>query len=400
MKLRTKAMLLGTAVLSMIYIQCTHDSELDYLTAPDGVSADSELSLRGRDRYVITLKEGVDMETLSEVKGIGKGLLKNIGADQEPEHTYSSALKGFTAYLSPGQVKKLGKLAEIDMIELDEVLTLGPPPGKGWNKTGEVEPEPEITPAQETPWGISRVNGGVPHTGSVAWILDSGIDLDHTDLNIDRTYEFSAYTRGRDAGTDDKNGHGTHVAGTIAAMDNDFGVVGVAAGATVVPVKVLDRSGSGSWSGILAGVDHVARYARPGDVANMSLGGGVYQTLDQAVINAAQSTGVKFVIAAGNSAEDTDNSSPARAIGPNVFTVSAMDSVDAFANFSNYGASVKYCAPGVNILSTWNDGSYHTISGTSMAAPHIAGLLMIGANTIDGNVVGDPDGIADPILVK
>lgn len=397
MKFKTKAMMLGTAVVSLIYIQCTQDSELDSFS-PNSASVDNELTQRARDRYVITLKDGVDLESLSEVRGLGKVLLKKIGAIQEPEHIYSSALKGFTAYLSPGHVKRLSKLAEVDKIELDEVLTLGPPPGKGWNKGD--EPEPEVAPAQVVPWGISRVNGGVPHSGSVAWILDSGIDLDHADLNIDRTHEFSAYRRGRDAGTNDRNGHGTHVAGTIAALDNDIGVIGVAAGATVVPVKVLDGSGSGSWSGILAGVDHVAKYGSPGDIANMSLGGGVHTTLDEAVINAAQSSGVKFIIAAGNDSEDADNSSPARANGPNIYTVSAMNSVDRFADFSNYGSAVEYCSPGVNILSTWNDGGYHSISGTSMAAPHIAGLLLIGAEVIDGTVDDDPDGNGDPILIK
>ncbi len=397
MYLKSKSLLLGLGIVSsLLYVQCSTDFE-----EPEKAEISSEaLMLRGHQRYVIILEEGEDLESLEDVRGIGKGILKKISANQEPDHLYASALKGFTAYLSPGQVKKLLKNEKVISVELDAVISLGPPPGKGWNKEETTTEDPVAEPSQTTPWGITRVNGGITATDKLAWILDSGIDLDHPDLNVDRSLEFTAYTRGRNAGTGDKNGHGTHVAGTIAALDNNIGVIGVAAGAKVVPVKVLDASGSGSWSGILAGVDHVARYGSPGDVANMSIGGGIYQTLDNAIINAAQTSGVKFVIAAGNSSEDTNNSSPGRANGPNVYTISAMDVNDRFASFSNYGSPVDYCAPGVNVLSTWTNGGYHTISGTSMATPHAAGLMLLGPTTTDGYVQNDPDGNPDPIIVR
>jgi len=164
-------------------------------------------------------------------------------------------------------------------------------------------------------------------------------------------------------------------------------------------VKVLSARGSGSYSGVVSGVDFVAANAGNGDVANMSLGGPVSQTLDDAVFGAAQA-GVKFALAAGNESDDANNHSPARAEGQNIFTVSAMDRNDNFASFSNYGnPPIEYCAPGVSIKSTWKDGGYNTISGTSMASPHVCGLLLLGSIRSGGTVKGDPDGKPDTIAV-
>jgi len=229
-------------------------------------------------------------------------------------------------------------------------------------------------------------------------VIDSGIDLDHPDLNVDqaRSQNFVA----RETSPNDLNGHGTHVAGTIGAIDNTIGVIGVAAGVKVVAVRVLDRRGSGSNSGVIAGVDYVGRVGQAGDVANMSLGGGVSTALDQAVI-AAASKGVKFTLAAGNSGISATQSSPARANGPNVFTVSAFANGDTWASFSNYGnPPVDFAEPGVGIQSTYKDGGYASLSGTSMAAPHLAGILLTGGARSGGSVKGDPDGNADTIGVK
>ena len=358
-----------------------------------------ELESRSLENYIIVLQDGLDLTSLEDVRGLGKGILKKIKADQDPSQAYVNSIKGFTAVLSKGQVKQLEKLDEVKFVEKDETFTLAPPPGKGWNKPSDPDTD-NPAPAQIVPWGITRINGGqnLTYTG-IAWVLDTGIDLDHEDLNIDRTYELSVIGKGRRKTTNDENGHGTHVAGTIAALDNNIGVVGVAPGATVVPIKVLDSGGSGSWSGIIAGVDHVATYGSQGDIANLSLGGGVSTSLDQAVLSAANSSGVKFVIAAGNSSANTSNFSPARVNGPNIYTVSALDRYDRFASFSNYGSAVDYCSPGVDILSTWNDGDYHSISGTSMATPHLAGLLLLGELKVDGTVQNDPDGSPDPIAI-
>jgi subtilisin family serine protease len=130
----------------------------------------------------------------------------------------------------------------------------------------------------------------------------------------------------------------------------------------------------------------------------MSLGGGVSTALDNAVI--AASNPVKFVLAAGNESDNANNHSPARANGSHVYTISAMNSSNNWASFSNYGnPPIDYCAPGVAVFSTWKDGGYNTISGTSMAAPHAAGVLLLGNARTDGTVNGDPDGNADAIIV-
>lgn len=304
---------------------------------------------------------------------------------------YSATISGATLKLSADDVSKLKGSKEIAYIEQDRIITLARP---GSDDT-------EAASAQETPYGIARVNGVTGYTGSnVAWIIDTGIDLDHEDLNVDESRGFNAFTRGKDGQSlDDGNGHGSHVAGTVAAKNNDVGVIGVAPDATVIPVKVLDQRGSGTYSGVIAGVDHVGANGEPGDVANMSLGGSPSDALDDAVV-AASNNGIWFSLAAGNDSDDANNHSPARANGEYIVTISAMDVNDDWASFSNYGnPPVDYAAPGVSVKSTWKDGGYNTISGTSMAAPHAAGVLLLGNASIDGSVNGDPDGNPDPIIV-
>jgi hypothetical protein len=249
--------------------------------------------------------------------------------------------------------------------------------------------------SQCKPWGISRVGGGASGVGKRAWIIDSGIDLTHPDLNINTALSISFVMNS--PGVADLNGHGTHVAGTIAAKDNGFGVIGVAAGAEVVAVRVLSDEG-GTTSAIVAGVNYVA--ANPNvssaDVVNMSLGGPPSQAVDDAVL--ALSGVCKVVVAAGNDAKNANYVSPARVNGPNIFTVSAMDIYDKIASFSNYGnGPVDYSAPGVNVASCWLNGGYAYENGTSMAAPHVAGILLLGTICASSKITGDPDGTADLI---
>lgn len=316
---------------------------------------------------------------------------------------YSKVLNGAAMKLTAEQVERLRGKKEVSYIEEDRIVTFAPPCGtpNGGPCDGDGGGDGGGDSGQETPFGIARVNGVANYTGSaVAWVIDSGIDLDHEDLNVDASRGFNAFTSGKDGqSADDGNGHGTHVAGTIAALNNEVGVIGVAPGATVIPVKVLDSRGSGSYSGVIAGVDHVAAYGNSGDVANMSLGGPTSDALDQAVLSASQQ-GIKFALAAGNESSNANNSSPARVNGSNIVTISAMDSNDNWASFSNYGnPPVDYAAPGVAIKSTWKGGGYNTISGTSMASPHAAGVLLLGNASTDGSVNGDPDGNPDPIIV-
>jgi len=345
-------------------------------------------------KYIIVLKD--DKSILGDnvkAKGRALGLLKrNSAAESNLEFVYSKAIQGFSANLSPALAAKLAKDPDVKYVEPDMEINLGPitieaRPGGGGGTT--------TPPAQTTPWGITDVGGAGIGTGKRAWIIDTGIDLTHPDLVVGSTLGFTAFTSGKDAGFNDGNGHGTHVAGTVAAKNNTIGVVGVAAGATVIPVKVLDSRGSGSNSGVIAGIDHVFRNGVAGDVANMSLGGGFSQALNDAVLRA--SAVVKFAVAAGNDGLNAANYSPASVNGPNVYTISAHNVSGVFASFSNFGnPPVDYSAPGVSINSTWKSGGYNTISGTSMATPHVAGILLLGPISSIATVTGDKDSSPDP----
>jgi subtilisin family serine protease len=267
--------------------------------------------------------------------------------------------------------------------------------------------------AQTTPTGVRRIfadknlNLDIDGTDDkridvdVA-VIDTGIDLQHTDLNVYRSTNCSggSPTRGKcGSGGDDDNGHGSHVAGSVGALDNGVGVVGVAPGARLWGVKVLSKSGSGYTSWIIAGIDYVTANAAQIEVANMSLGCECKSDAQDAAIAKSVAAGVTYVVAAGNDDKDSVTFSPAN--HPDVITVSALadfngdagglgaatcraDEDDTLANFSNFGKDVEIAAPGVCILSTWFDGAYNTISGTSMASPHAAGAAaLLAASGID-----------------
>jgi len=284
------------------------------------------------------------------------------------DFVYSRALKGFAARLSAQQIADLENDPRVAYVELDGPVSIDQrgKPGGGGGGGGSAP--------QQTPWGISKINAAsnAPVTNVNAYIIDTGVDAAHADLNV---IAHVNYAGGQNL---DCHGHGTHVAGTVAARDNTQDVVGVAPGAPLVGVKVLNCQGSGTISGVIAGVDYVtANAATAGmpSIANMSLGGGVSTALDNAV-TASASSGVFYSIAAGNSNADVCNSSPARAgAGANngIMTTAATDSNDREASFSNYGNCVDVWAPGVSVLSTKRGGGTTTMSGTSMAAPHVGG---------------------------
>ena len=376
---------------------------------------DESLSLKSaslNDKYIVVLNDdaGISKADIQirngKVKVKAYGLLKKYEITGEIEEVYETALQGFTVKMAPGQAKKLILDGDVKNVEADKIIALSPIEMNGKPGGGGT-----VQPTQIIPYGIGRVVGPIPltptsiitpitYTGnSVAWIIDTGIDLTHPDLNVDKTRGKSFVSRV--TSPNDDNGHGSHVAGIIGAIDNLIGVVGVAAGATVIPVKVLDRYGSGTTSVVISGVNFVASYGQNGDVANMSLGGGISPTLDAAVLKASGYPGytknIRFVLAAGNDANDAINLSPARQNGQNIYTISAMDQLDNWASWSNYGSPVDYCAPGVSVISTYKNGGYAKLAGTSMAAPHVAGLLLLGDIVSGGNVIGDPDGNPDII---
>lgn len=392
-----------------LLLACSEEPEIQS-PDPESIASDYQI-IPGQ--YIVVLNDAATggrmipqdyNESQKFMRTVSEDLLAEYRIENEVGPVMSKMINAFVTKLDDNEYEKLRNDKRVKYIEKDYLIVFAPPcgtPNGGpCDDPGDGDDGGDGSTSQSTPYGIARVNGGVSYTGSnVAWVIDTGIDLDHEDLNVDASRGYNAFTKGKDGKSlDDGNGHGTHVAGTIAAIDNTVGVIGVAAGATVIPVKVLDSRGSGSYSGVIAGVDHVGANGSPGDVANMSLGGPISQALDDAVL-AASANGITFTLAAGNESDDANNHSPARVNGSNIVTISAMDSNDNWASFSNFGnPPVDYCAPGVSINSTWQGGGYRSISGTSMAAPHAAGVLLLGNASTSGSVNGDPDGNADAII--
>jgi len=312
------------------------------------------------------------------------------------KHVYENSIRGFATNMSATAAAQIAsRNQKIAYCEQDQEVTADQD-AMTFRELGKPTAGTPTQPAQRTPWGITRVGGGGSASSNKAWVIDTGIDLDHPDLIVDQILSKNFVSR--ETSPNDLNGHGSHVAGTIAAVKNTIGVVGVVPGTTVVAVRVLNRRGSGSNSDVIAGVDYVAKTGSVGDVANMSLGGGVSAALDSAVI--AASKNVKFALAAGNESDNANNHSPGRSNGANIYTVSAFADGDKWASFSNYGnPPIDYAEPGVSILSTYKDGGYATLSGTSMATPHLAGLLLAGAVRSGGTVADDPDPNNDTIGV-
>ncbi|NUT50060.1 MAG: S8 family serine peptidase [Saccharothrix sp.] len=300
-------------------------------------------------------------------------------------HRYESAVRGYAGRMTAATAARLARDPRVALVQRDGVATIA---------------------AQSVPTGIDRVDAELSPTARIngvdervdvdVAVIDTGIDLDHPDLNVN-TAGAKNCSSGRSA--DDGNGHGTHVAGTIGAKDDGNGVVGVAPGARVWPVRVLNNQGSGSFADIVCGIDYVTAHASEIEVANMSLGGsgtdsacGSNKDAMHEAICRSVAAGVTYVVAAGNSAANASTSVPAAY--DEVITVSALadfngkpgggaastcraDVDDSFADFSNYGADVDLIAPGVCIQSTWKGGGYDTISGTSMASPHVAGAAAL-----------------------
>lgn len=243
-----------------------------------------------------------------------------------------------------------------------------------------------VQPPQSVPWGISAIQATQAHAtrgeGVVVCVVDTGIDKDHPDLaaNIVGGRNFIAAKGALDSNNwDDDNGHGSHVSGTVAALDNTIGVVGVAPNAKLYGVKVLDRRGSGTLSGVIDGINECISAGT--HVINMSLGAAVSPTsstglLMQAAVDSAKAAGIEVVVAAGNNGADLSNYIPAGL--SNLIAVAAVDRSMNFPYWSNYGLRVTdLSAPGVSIASTWKNGGYDTISGTSMASPHVAGVAAL-----------------------
>ena len=325
------------------------------------------------DQYIVVLRgptasfdtvdaEGIEIDVEAEADRLA---FKHNG---QVERTWSHALKGMVMRMSPAQAEALAKNPRVALVEEDGVIEL------------------DATQSPAT-WGLDRIdqqnlplnNSYVYNksgSGVTAYVIDTGIRITHSEFGGRASSGFTAINDGN--GTNDCNGHGTHVAGTIGSA-----TWGVAKAVALKAVRVLDCSGSGTTSGVISGVNWVTANRTLPAVANMSLGGGASSALDTAVTNSINS-GITYAIAAGNSNANACTTSPARVAS--ALTVGATSTNDTRASFSNYGTCLDLFAPGVSIISTWyaSNTATNTLSGTSMAAPHVAGAAALYLSSLPG----------------
>ncbi|MFE2549230.1 S8 family peptidase [Streptomyces sp. NPDC059355] len=327
---------------------------------PQGVIENAGAPGSVAESYIVTLKDSAARSTADSGKAVARRYGATIG------RTYSAALNGYSVKVSEAQAKKLAADPAVKSVVQNRTFTVDDAQG--------TQPGPPS-------WGLDRIDQhplpldnsytypDKAGEGVTAYIIDTGVRISHTEFGGRASYGFDAIDNDNTA--QDGHGHGTHVAGTVAG--NSYGV---AKKAKIVGVRVLDNNGSGTTEQVVAGIDWVTQHAVKPAVANMSLGGGADSALDTAVRNSIAS-GITYGVAAGNESTDASGKSPARVA--EAITVGATTSTDAKAGYSNYGSILDIFAPGSSITSSWGTGdtATNTISGTSMATPHVVGAAAL-----------------------
>ncbi|MEU9732235.1 S8 family peptidase [Streptomyces sp. NPDC048002] len=309
------------------------------------------------ESYIVTLKPEAARAGSAE----GRALAQKYGADIE--RTYTKALNGYAVEASAAEAKRFAADPAVASVVQNRTFSIAgtqpSPPSWGLDRIDQ----------RALPLNSSYTYPDSAGQGVTAYVIDTGVRITHSDFGGRASYGYDAVDNDNTA--QDGHGHGTHVAGTVAGT-----AYGVAKQARIVGVRVLNNSGSGTTAQVVAGIDWVARNAVKPAVANMSLGGGADTAIDTAVRNAIAS-GVTFAVAAGNESTNASTRSPARVT--EAITVGATTSTDAKASYSNYGTVLDLFAPGSSITSAWNtsDSATNTISGTSMATPHVAGAAAL-----------------------
>jgi subtilisin family serine protease len=306
-----------------------------------------------KDRYIVVLKDSADSQAVAAEHGRRYGV--------EDRLVYGAALEGYAGKVPPGQLARIQSDPRVEYVEPDGLAS-------------KFITQPGAT------WGLDRIdqrarplNGTYTYTqtgaGVNVYVIDTGIRTSHTEFGGRASHGAEFVSDSTTA--DDCDGHGTHVTGTIGGA-----TYGVAKGANLIAVRVLDCGGSGAWSWVIGGINWVTQQHDAGEstVANMSLGGGAVQAVDDAVA-ASIADGVTYAVSAGNSNRDACGYSPART--PSALTIGSTTSTDARSSFSNYGACVDWFAPGSSITSANMNGGSLTLSGTSMSSPHVAGAAAL-----------------------
>lgn len=317
------------------------------------------------------------------------------GVDQKIKHRYSHVLVGFSASLTKAEVEALRADPEVESVEPDVEMQLSPT-------------LPIVQPLLLT----QKITCAVTNAGGFAdgskknnwiWIVDTGIDTDHPDLTINLDPRYARSFVPNNASVEDCNGHGTHVAGIAAARNNTIGIVGISAGATVVPVRIGECDGTAASSAMVAALDHIGASDVYGDVVNLSFGsqnaarcGSSYPAALQRAIQVLTAGGTSLCMSAGNEGALARESCPGCINGTRIYTIGALEALSdncyyVWASYSNTGTDIiDWVATGTGVQSTWLNGGYATCSGTSMAAPVVAGIIHArGGPPLEGGGVND-----------